>query len=210
MLDPLLKDDDPYYVNYVHIYFCPFYYYSYTDHIPTEACVCGHYNFIVVREINDFRSRLLSQSADLPPGDIEDVVVNLGAIRKREKNYYYKMECHNTTCKTTYKFACKCNAANLLLSGCENCRNPFKFESLERWNKNNSKLVGKTELGLRATFRIVNDVFGQNSSVIMSDGVEMQRPIVKSTSKFCPCPCTCRCRCPWTETPLNKNAKSVI
>lgn len=185
-----------------HVYFCT------PD--SSGGCMCIFIDPIMVSLLNDGHERSLKLSEESVP-DIEELPLNMSAIRQREHKYYYKLKCLAPQCKTTYKFACKCNAAQLLLYGCPNCETTM-YESLERWNKKINKMVGKTELRQEAICRIVDDVFGQNhrttcnlnyntDSINLSkfDIIINHKLGVKSSSKLCGCPCSCLCGCSWTD-----------
>ena len=167
-----------------HLYFCE-------TQVSKDECVCEckYVDPLMISMLNEKHEK--SANCDDYVHDVEELPLNMGAIRLREHKYYYKIKCPFPRCNTQYKFACKCNAAQLLLFGCAVCMQS-EFEVLERWHKKNNKMVGKTELRLEAVYRIINDVYGQNHKTTCS-------PLARSSSKMCRCPCSCSCGCSWAD-----------
>ena len=118
-------------------------------------------------------------------------LTSLGLLHMKEKKFFYVLKCCTPLCRTRYKFACKCKAAELLLCGCDNC-GEMNFEVLERWNKTRGMLVGKTVLGPSSISRIIND-----SQIQSSRQNDSENPFRRNGR--CNCKCNCSCECVWLE-----------
>jgi predicted nucleic acid-binding Zn-ribbon protein len=128
------------------------------------------------------------------------------STKMRENAYFYKLKCETPQCKTQFRFQCKCHASELLLSGCENCKEK-NFKYLERWNKNQGRLISKTWLSNQAIFRILNDARPQSrnnvrrssNEQLIPDDDDLPPKAPKQSREVCSCVCSCSCKCVWTD-----------